>query len=398
MKKMRPGKSRRRRKVCVVTGGRQDYGLLKPLMIEILKDSGLKLQVIATCMHLSPEFGSTYRAIERDGFKIDRKVRLDLRFDTPLGISRAIGIGLPGFSKAYESLRPDMVVILGDRFELLAAASAALVARIPMAHIHGGELTEAAFDESIRHAITKMSHIHFTATAEYRRRVIQLGEDPRTVFNVGALGIDNIRRLRLLSKRELGNELGIKLNRHNLLVTFHPVTLEDNTSRKHLKALLDVLDRQRETFLIFTRANADTCGKVINRMLERYVSLHPKKAKLFSHLGQLRYLSAMRIVDGVVGNSSSGIIEAPSFRVGTINIGDRERGRIRTKSIIDCAPTRNAVREAIKKLYSPFFKRQLKRVRSPYGDGQAARRIAKIIKDFPLEGITKKKFYDIRIG
>ena len=395
---MKRRRSSRRRKVCVVTGGRQDYGLLKPLMLEISKDKGLKLQVIATCMHLSAEFGSTYRQIEDDGFEIDERVRLDLSSDTPVGISRAIGMGVPGFAKAYERLKPDIVIILGDRFELLATASAALVSRIPIAHIHGGELTEAAFDEAIRHAITKMSHIHFTAAEEYRNRVIQLGEDPRTVFNVGALGIDNIKRLRLLSRRELEKELGINFDKRNLLVTFHPVTLEDNTSREQLKALLDVLEGQKETFLIFTRANADTHGKVINRMLERYVSLHPDRAKLFSYLGQLRYLSAMRLVDGVVGNSSSGIIEAPSFRVGIINIGDRERGRIRTKSIIDCAPTRNAIKGAIKKLYSPSFKRQLKSVRSPYGNGRAARRIVKIIKDFPSEGITKKRFYDIMTG
>ena len=384
-----------KRKICVVTGGRPDYGLLRPLMQEIRLDSSMDLQVIATCMHLSPEFGLTYRNIEEDGFKINRKIDLHLNSDTPVGISKSLGIAISGIAETYEAVRPDIIVLLGDRFELMGAACAALVCGIPVAHIHGGEITRGAFDDAIRHSITKMSHLHFTTAAVYRKRVIQMGEHPSTVFNVGALGLDNIKSLDFLTRAELERELKFKFGKNNLLVTFHPVTLENNTSASQFKNILDALDKLKETHVIFTRANADSYGRVINRMIDSYVCKHSEHTKAFAYLGQLKYLSVMKLADAVVGNSSSGIIEAPSLKVGTINIGDREEGRIRTVSIIDCKPVSSDILRAFKKLYSPEFRERLKTVKSPYGNGTAAPRIKTILKKARLKNIIKKKFYDI---
>lgn len=387
-----------KRKICIVTGGRADYGLLLPLMRQIQSDRALILQLIATCMHLSTEFGLTYKQIEKDGFKIDKKIDLCLNSDTPLGISRSMGLALSKIAEAYDAIKPDIIVLLGDRFELMGAACAALVCKIPVAHIHGGEITKGAFDDAIRHSITKMSHFHFTATAAYRKRVIQMGEQPSTVFDVGALGMDNIRELKLLKRAELEKELRFKLGKHNLLVTFHSVTLEDNTSEFQFKNLLDVLDELKDTHIIFTRTNADTYGRIINRMIDSYVLKHPENTKVFAYLGQLKYLSVMKLADAVVGNSSSGIIEAPSFKVGTINIGDRQQGRIRTKSIIDCKPVKSQIRVAFKKLYSPAFRKSLKIVKTPYGPGITAQKIKRILKHARFEGVIKKKFNDIKFN
>lgn len=384
-----------KRTICVITGSRAEYGLLKPLLDDIKSDSDLRLQLIATGMHLSSEFGLTYREIEKDGFVIDRKVRIPLSLDTPKGISRAMGIAMVGLGKAYEELKPDIIVVLGDRFEILSAVVAALVSRIPVAHIHGGEMTQGAFDDSVRHAITKMSHLHFTSTESYMKRVIQLGESPDRVFNVGAIGLDNIKRLKLLSKKELEKELHFRFNKYNFLVTFHPVTLENNTSKKQFQELLNALDEQKETSFIFTKANADTHGKIINKMIDEYVSKNFYKATAFASMGQLRYLSTMRFVNGIIGNSSSGIIEAPSFRIGTINIGDREKGRIKAKSTIDCEPTKKDIRKAIRLLYSERFQKNLKKVINPYGDGNASRRIKEVLKKYDISNIIKKVFYDI---
>lgn len=386
----------KKRKICVVTGGRQDYGLLQPLMKEIKKDRRLKLSIIATGMHLSPKFGLTYREIEKDGFVIDKKVDISLGSDTPVGVARSTGLSIIGISKAYEEVRPDIVVMLGDRFELLGAASAALISRIPIAHIHGGELTEGAFDDAVRHSITKMSHLHFTTTPVYRRRVIQLGEVPERVFMVGALGLDNIRSMSLLSKQELSKRLNFNFNAHTLLVTFHPVTLEDNTSRRHFQNLLDALDELDDTNFIFTGANADTHGQVINDMIQDYVSLNPQRAKAFLSMGQLLYLSTMKHVDAVVGNSSSGIIEAPSFKIGTIDIGDRQSGRIKAKSIIHCQPNKEDIARAFNILYSRRFQRIRKSVVNPHGDGKTARRIRDILASCDISNILKKSFYDVK--
>lgn len=384
-----------KRKVCVVTGTRAEYGLLYWTMKEIESHDSLTLQIVVTGMHLSPEFGLTYKQIEEDGFNIDEKVEMLLSSDTPTGISKSMGVALIGFSDCFARLRPDIIVILGDRFELLSAASAALVARIPIAHIHGGEQTQGAFDEAIRHAITKMSHIHFTSTEHYRRRVIQLGEHPDTVLNVGAAGIDNIKKMTLLNREEFEKSINFKLGKKNLLVTFHPVTLENATAEEQFSQLLRSLDGLKDTHLIFTMPNADTDGRVIIRMTEEYVRGHDQESVAFQSLGQLRYLSAMQFVDGVLGNSSSGLIEVPSFRIGTINVGDRQKGRIKADSVIDCDPSAESIGNAIATLYSDVFQMRLNNVENPHGRGGAAIKIAKLLGDVDLEGITKKKFYDI---
>ncbi len=382
------------RKICVITGTRADYGLVRWVMQGIKDDPELKLQVIATGMHLSPEFGLTYREIEEDGFQIDRKVEMLTSSDTAVGIAKSMGLGLIGFADALNDLKPDLIVVLGDRFEIFSAVSAALVARIPVAHLHGGETTEGAFDEALRHSITKMSHLHFVAAEEYRQRVIQLGEQPDHVFLVGGLGIDGIKRVKLLDRAELEGSLGFKLGQKNLLITFHPVTLEDSTASDQMTELLAALASLDDTQLIFTMPNADTDGRALIQMVERFVAQHPN-ARAFSSLGQLRYLSCISHVDGVVGNSSSGLAEAPSFKKGTINIGDRQRGRLQASSVINSRPCRAEIAAAIKKLYSAEFRSILAGVISPYGAGGASEKVLDTIKNFSIEGLAKKAFYDL---
>ncbi len=384
-----------KRKICIVTGSRAEYGLLKPLMEEIMGDAALSLQIIVTGMHLSPEFGYTYKEIEKDGFRTNEKIEILLSSDSAVGISKSMGLAMGGFAEAYGRLSPDVVVVLGDRFEIFSAAAAALVSRLPVAHIHGGEITEGVIDDAFRHSITKMSHIHFTSLEAYRKRVIQLGESPDRVFNVGALGLDNIKRVRLLSRPALGKKFGLKLDKHNLLITFHPVTLEKNSSEEQFKNLLGVLDELKDTALIFTKANADTDGRIINKMIDGYVAQHSNKAVAFTSMGQQGYLSALQFADAVVGNSSSGIIEAPSFGIGTINIGDRQKGRVRAKSVIDCGPDRKSIRKAISELYSAKFQEGLRQVINPYGNGSAAKKIKKVLRDHKIDNILKKVFFDI---
>jgi GDP/UDP-N,N'-diacetylbacillosamine 2-epimerase (hydrolysing) len=382
------------RKVCVVTGTRAEYGLLRWLMEDIRGSAELQLQVVAAGMHLAPEFGYTYREIERDGFRIDRKIELLLSSDTPVGISKSIGLGVVGFADALQQLAPDIAVVLGDRFEILAAAVAATIARIPIAHIHGGEASEGAFDESLRHSITKMSHLHFVAAEEYRRRVIQLGEQPERVFLVGGMGVDSICRLKLLDRRELESALGFELEQRNLLITFHPVTLERATAGDQMEELLAAVAALSRTNLIFTMPNADTDGRVLIELINRFVATHPN-ARSYTSLGQVRYLSCMKHVDAVVGNSSSGLTEAPSFCKGTINIGDRQRGRLKAASVIDCEPERAAIAAAIAKLYSTQFQSTLATVKNPYGEGGASERIAHVLATTGLDGILKKHFHDL---
>ena len=383
-----------KKSVCVFTGTRAEYGLLSPLMREIKQDRELKLQIIASGAHLSGYFGFTYRQIEDDGFVINEKVNISLGKDTPDGVGRSMGIALAGLTKAYAKLKPDIIVILGDRFEAFAAATAAMLSRIPIAHLNGGEATYGLIDEAIRHSITKMSHLHFTSTEEYRRRVIQLGEEPGRVFNVGAVGLDNIRYIKLLSKKTLEEKIGFQFARKNLMVTFHPVTLEDNTSEAQFKNILGALGALEDTHIIFTKSNADIGGRGVNRMIDEYVAKNRDRTKAFTSMGQLNYLSAMQYMDAVVGNSSSGIIEAPSFKIGTLNIGDRQEGRIKADSLIDCLPERESVKSAIKKLYSKAFQQRLRDVTNPYGDGRSAVRIKKILKKRDIRDILKKSFYD----
>lgn len=383
------------KKICVFTGTRAEYGLLKPLMDEIVKDDSLRLQLLVTGMHLSPEFGLTYQVIENDGFVIDEKVEILLSTDTPTGISKSMGLGLIGYAEALSRLAPDIVVILGDRFECLAMACVCLNARIPIAHIHGGETTIGAADEAFRHCITKMSHLHFTSTEEYRQRVIQLGEHLDRVFNVGAIGIENIRNLPLLSKEELARDLGFALDVPYFLVTFHSVTLEHATAEEQFKNLLGALDEQGNAKLIFTKANADTDGRIINQLIDEYVASHPEKAIAFTSMGQLRYLSAMKHCAAVVGNSSSGIIEAPSFKVPTVNIGDRQKGRVRAESVIDCEPKLESIKSSLEKVLSPEFADSLQDMVSPYEKPNTASGIVSTIKIADLKYIVKKMFYNL---
>lgn len=382
------------RSVCVVTGSRAEYGLLRRVMQGISDAPDLRLQVVATGMHLAPEFGETYRDIGRDGFNIDARVESLLSSDTGTGVAKSIGLGVIGFADALERLRPDLLLVLGDRFEILAAVTAALVMRVPVAHLHGGELTEGAFDDAIRHSITKMSHFHFVATEEYRKRVIQLGEHPQRVFPVGALGVDAIHNLPLLDRGALESSLGFELGARSLLITFHPSTLELTSATAQMTELLAALDSLSDTCLVFTMPNADTGGRALQGMVQEFVAGHPN-AHVFASLGQLRYLSCMRHVDGVVGNSSSGLIEAPTLRKGTVNIGRRQKGRVRAESVIDCPPQRSAIRCAIERLYEPDFRAIVAVVRNPYDGGGASAKILELVRTLPLEGVLEKSFFDL---
>lgn len=383
------------RKICVVTGTRAEYGLLRWVMQGIKDDPELTLQVVATGMHISPEFGLTYREIELDGFRIDRKVEMLTSSDTSVGIAKSMGLGLIGFADALNDLKPDLIVVLGDRFEIFSAVAAALVARIPVAHLHGGEATEGLIDEAIRHSITKMSHLHFVAAEEYRKRVVQLGEQPERVLLVGGLGIDNIKRLKLLERSALEASLDFNLGQKNLLITFHPVTLESATAAEQMSELLAALGDLADTHLIFTLPNADTDGRILIKMVEQFVASHPN-SRAYRSLGQLRYLSCIAQVDGVVGNSSSGLVEVPSFKKGTIDIGDRQRGRLKAASVIEAAPTKGSIAAALKKLYSDDFQGSLNKVTNPYGEGGASEKVVASIKSISLVDILKKRFYDIR--
>ena len=384
-----------KRKICVVTGSRAEFGLLYWLIKEIIADQDLKMQLVVTGMHLSSNFGMTYREIVKH-FKINKKINIQLSSDTSMGISKSMSIAQRSFSKVFDELNPDIIVVLGDRYEILSAATAAMIAKIPIAHIHGGEITEGSWDDSIRHCITKMSHLHFTAIKEYKNRVIQLGEEPKRVFNVGSMGIENIKKLNLLDKNEFEKLINLKLNKKNILVTFHPVTLEYKTAKKQFQELLDAINKLKDTNIIFTKSNSDTDGKIINFMIDQFVNENPDKSVGFASLGHLKYLSALQYVDVVVGNSSSGILEAPSFKIGTINIGDRQKGRVKAKSVIDCLPSSKSIKKAIKKAYSKKFQAQLKKVTNPYDNGISSKKIVKIIKNFELKDILKKKFYNIK--
>ena len=382
------------RKICVITGTRAEYGLLRWVMQGIEDDPELTLQVVATGMHLSPEFGLTFQVIEEDGFQIGRKVEMLTSSDTSIGIAKSMGLGMIGFADALQELQPDLIVVLGDRFEIFSAVSAALVARIPVAHLHGGELTEGAFDEALRHSITKMSHLHFVAAEEYRRRVIQLGEPPEQVFLVGGLGVDSIKRMQLLDRVSLEDSLGYKLGSRNLLITFHPVTLEDSTAEDQLTELLAALEVLKETRLIFTLPNADTDERIL---IDRVMQFVAQQSNACAHqsLGQLRYLSCIAQVDGVVGNSSSGLLEVPSFNKGTINIGDRQRGRLQASSIINCEPDRESIGAALERLYSADFQKSLNQVTNPYGEGGSSEKVVNVLKNVAIPDLIKKTFYDL---
>nr|WP_207640803.1 UDP-N-acetylglucosamine 2-epimerase [Desulfitibacter alkalitolerans] len=382
-----------KRKICVVTGTRGEYGLLYSLMKEIEKDQDLQLQLVVTGMHLSPEFGLTYREIEQDGFDIYSKVEMLLSSDTPIGAAKSIGLGVISFADVFYGLQPDLLVLLGDRYEILAAAQAALVAKIPIAHIAGGDTTEGAFDEAIRHSITKMSHLHFVTNEESGCRVRQLGENPRHIYNVGSPGIDRIMSLKLMDRFQLEKSLQFSFFKKNLLITFHPVTLAGQSTSLHFKELLEALhDLGSEIGLIFTRPNADPEGRELVHLLDDFVLQHAN-AIVYTSLGQLRYFSIVAQVDAVVGNSSSGIYEVPSFKRPTVNIGDRQKGRLLASSVINCPPQKAAIEKAIREA----FVMDCSATTNPYGDGNSSIKMLHIIKSITdYKALLKKHFY--RVG
>jgi len=383
------------RKICVITGSRAEYGLLSGLMKQIEESEDLKLQVIVTNMHLSPEFGLTYKEIEKDGFVIDKRVEMLLSSDTSSATAKSAGLGMIGFADAYEDLCPDLIVVLGDRYEILAAVSTALFFKIPVAHLHGGEITEGAYDDAIRHAITKMSHLHFTSTEEYRKRVIQLGESPDRVFNVGAIGVENIKKGSFLSKEELENSLDFKLGDKSLLVTFHPVTLETCTARKQCENLLEVLAKHPEYRVLFTLPNSDTDGRVIIDCIKDFVAKNEDRAIAFKSLGKLRYLSALKYVSAAIGNSSSGILEVPSFGIPTLDIGDRQKGRIAAKSVVHCGASTEEIEQGFKLIFSEAIQSVAKLRSNPYEKDGTTEMIVSQLKTYPLENLIQKSFYNL---
>lgn len=383
------------KKIAVITGTRAEFGLLRPLIDLIYKSSDFELKLVVTGMHLSPEFGYTISEIEKANYKISKKIECLLSSDSAVGVSKSIGLAMIGFADAFEELKPDFVFILGDRSEMLAAATAAMVANIPMGHIHGGETTEGAYDESIRHAITKMSYLHFASTETYRKRIIQLGEAPERVFNIGAIGLDSIKSLDLLSREDFENSIDFTLGKRNILVTFHPVTLEENSAKEQFQTILDALDALKNTKFIFTNANSDKNGRIINSMIQDFVTKNSEKSVSFKSLGQLRYLSALQYVDVVVGNSSSGIIEVPYFRIPTINIGDRQKGRIFPYSVVQADPIPSSLNDAFKRVFNSSFREKIEDQEQIYGDGNSVSKIIKILKNTSIKNL-KKSFFDLK--
>jgi UDP-hydrolysing UDP-N-acetyl-D-glucosamine 2-epimerase len=381
-----------KRKICVVTGTRAEYGLLYWLMKEIQDDPELELQIIATGMHLSPEFGLTYKVIEEDGFRINAKVEMLLSSDTPVGVAKSIGLGTIGFADTLERLNPDLLVLPGDRFEMLSAAQAALIIKLPIAHLFGGDTTEGAFDEAIRHSITKMAHLHFVTNILSCNRVCQMGENPDHVFNVGNPGLDYIRKAKLLKKAEIENKLGFSFQDKNLLITFHPVTLENENSVVLFQKLLSALETIPKNYgLIFTLPNADTEGRALADMTKKFVAKNPNTIA-HNSLGQLLFLSTMAQVDAVAGNSSSGIYEAPSFKIPTVNIGDRQKGRLKASSVIDC----NYEKAAILKAINEALNNDYSEVHNPYGDGHSSEKIIMVIKSIDnYKSLLKKVFFEV---
>ena len=387
------------KRICIIKGTRAEYGLLKPVIERINKDKELELYLIATGAHLSPEFGLTYKEIEDDGYIINKKIEMLLSADTPNSIVKSMGVEMIGLADALEDACPDMVVILGDRYEMLAAASATMIHRIPIAHIHGGEATEGAIDDAIRHAITKMSYLHFASTEVYRNRIIQLGEEPERAFNVGALGVENIKTVKLLDKETLEKSIDFKFGENTIMVTYHPVTLEKESSAEQFGNLLHVLAKKIGWNIIFTKANSDTDGRIINQMIDRFVAEHKDRCIAYTSLGRVRYLSVLKYCSVVIGNSSSGIIEVPSFHIPTVNIGDRQKGRVASGSVIHCGTSVESIDDALDKAMQDDFRKRIKSERNPYESKNTSSEIVRVIKYFLQNGIDmKKKFYDLSIG
>jgi GDP/UDP-N,N'-diacetylbacillosamine 2-epimerase (hydrolysing) len=382
------------RKICVITGSRAEYGLMKILMGKIRNDPNLTLQIMATGMHLSSKFGDTIKEIQSDGFNIDQEIEILEESDGTIDLAKSISTSIEAFANEFRNNRPDLIIVLGDRFEIFSATIASLIQKIPVAHIHGGEATEGLLDEAFRHSITKMSHLHFVSAEAHRKKVIQLGEDPNHVFLVGGLGVDAITELKLLNKKELEKEINFKFGMKNLLITFHPVTLEIATAKSQMQELLFALEHFENTNLIFTMPNADIGNQEIFELITEFTLTHSNSVA-FKSLGQLKYLSCLAQVDGVVGNSSSGLLEAPSFKIATVNIGDRQLGRIQANSVIQCEPNRIEIINSIKRIYSRDFQSVLKSVKNPFGYGGASEKIYNIIRSHSLENLIKKSFYNL---
>lgn len=380
-------------KIIVVTGTRAEYGLLKRLINLIDHDEKFILNIIVTGSHLSEKHGNTYKEIEQDGYINNYKINIGIDNDLPEDISKSTASAINGFSEAYKNINPDLVIILGDRYELLGAAISAMFYKIPIAHIHGGELTYGAIDDLIRHSLTKMSHIHFVATEEYKKRVIQLGENPKYVYNVGGLGVDAIQNIQLLNKNQIEFELGIPISEKLFIITYHPVTIENNEEyevAQLLKAISDFSEYQ----IIFTMPNADQNNKVITKLIKEYIK-NRKNSYLFSSLGQLKYLSCVALSNVVIGNSSSGILEVPSFKIPTVNIGSRQSGRVKSASIIDCKAEYTSIFNSIKKALSSDFKKDIKKMKNLYEKKDTSNSIYKILKNVALKEIIQKKFQDL---
>lgn len=384
------------RTICVVTGSRAEYGLLSRLMRMIKDNAETHLQVVATNMHLQAEYGETYKEIENDGFTIDSRIPMPKPSDDAEGVVKSMSVELAGLASELKRLHPDMIVILGDRYEMLMVASAALIFGIPVAHLHGGEITEGAFDDAIRHAITKMSHLHFTSTEEYRQRVVQMGEEPAKVFCVGAIGVDNIKKINLLDKEEVEKYIGFKLDRDTVLATYHPVTLANSSLEADMDAFLSALEEISGLRVIFTMPNSDTGGDIVAGKISRFVEHHRDKAVAFKSLGMRRYLSVIPHVAAVVGNSSSGILEVPSFGIPTLNIGERQKGRIASKSVVNCGNDKASIVEGLKKVLSEEMREIAGKAKNPYEKADTVEHIFEIIKSYPLENLVKKKFHDIK--
>lgn len=383
------------KKISILTATRAEYGLLRPIIKKLNKVSDFDIRLVVTGAHLSPEFGLTFKEIEQDEIEIDEKIEILLSADTPASISKSMGLAMISFADYFSRLKPDMLIVLGDRYETLAVSCVAMNQRIPIAHLYGGETTEGAVDECIRHAITKLSYLHFTSTQEYRQRVIQLGEQPNRVFCVGAVGIENILNEKLMSKSELESSIDYKLDRPYAVVTFHPVTLENNNSSKEFKELLAFCKDHKDMKFIFSKANADADGRVINLLIDSFVKENDNGVA-FNSLGMLRYLSALKYCSMVIGNSSSGLLEAPSFGIPTINIGDRQKGRIQADSVINCEPITEDIDKAFNLASTEEFKNKAYNTINPYGDGNTSQKIVDVVKDFLLNDKIdlKKKFYD----
>lgn len=382
------------RKICFVTGTRAEYGLLSRLMRLVKEDKDLQLQVIATNMHLMPEYGETYKEIEKDGFTIDKKVYMHKPSDDAHGIISSMAEEMQGMNDALSELKPDILVLLGDRYEILVAAQVALIHRIPIAHIHGGEVTEGAFDDAIRHSVTKMSSLHFTSCEEYRHRVIQMGEHPSRVFDVGSLGVENIKAVPLMTKDELEASLDFKIDTQTILVTYHPVTLGGDPA-KDIREFLDALDQFKDLKVIFTMPNSDTGRDAIALAVENYVEKHSNRAKAYTSLGLKRYLSTLQFVKAAVGNSSSGIIEVPSFGIPTLNIGDRQKGRLASKSVVNCGTSKDEVIAGLKLCLSEEMQKAAKTYENPYAKPDTANLIYQELKNVELAGLNLKTFYDL---